>query len=185
MVDMNTRMIKLPLLAGTAATTLLLGACGADPNEAPAPVAPATVAAEPGATATSAVPSLSAPASPSSSPSPAAENTVEDNRAELDVDDQRGDGRSVTVQEARLTSGTGFVAIYNRDNKLLGSAKIGNGPTLTVKLDDRITTTAEYRAVLFADEGDGSFDAKDDRRVVESDDDGPEAIDDDFDYRVS
>jgi hypothetical protein len=185
MVDMNALMIRLPILAGTAATALLLGACGADTNEAPAPVAPATVAAEPSATATSAAPSSSTPASPSSSSSPAAENTVEDNRAELDVDDQRGDGRSVLVQEARLTSGTGFVAIYNRDNKLLGSAKIGSAPAVTVKVDERITTTAEYRAVLFADEGDGSFDAKDDRRVVESDDDGSEAIDDDFDYRVS
>ena len=33
--------------------------------------------------------------------------------------------------------------------------------------------------------GDGSFDAKDDRRVVESDDEGPDPVDDDFNYRVS
>lgn len=197
---MRTSRTTSALLAGTAAAALLLSACGNDAEPAaPAPEAPATSAAVPSAEATSAAPSAdpssaspSAPASPSSSPSASGGPTVDDDRAELDVEDQRGDGRSVDVEEVRLTSGTGFVAVYTREGQLLGSAEVGGGRTLTVELEERIPATGEYRAVLFADEGDGTFDPETDPRVVEGDDDGDDdqdddedAVDDEFDYRLS
>ncbi|GAA1836074.1 hypothetical protein ACFFOM_09000 [Microlunatus capsulatus] len=192
---MRTSRTTSALLAGTAAAALLLSACGDDAEPAaPAPEAPATSAAAPSAETTSAAPSAdpttaspSASASPSSAPSASGGPTVDDDRAELDVEDQSGDGRSVAVEEVRLTSGTGFVAVYTRDGQLLGSAEVGSGRGLTVDLDERIPATGEYRAVLFGDDGDGRFDADADPRVVEPDDDADEAadpVDDDFDYRV-
>lgn len=188
---MRTPRTTSALLAGTAAAALLLSACGSDAPPAPAaaPEAPASSAAAPAPATSSAPPSASSSPSTSSSPTPSAGATVADDRAELDVEDQRGDGRSVDVEEVRLTSGTGFVAVYTRDGQLLGSAEVGGGRTLTVDLDDPIPATGEYRAVLFADDGDGSFDAETDPRVVEGDDDGDDddedAVDDDFDYRLS
>lgn len=194
---MRSRVTSLPLLAGTAASALLLTACGAEPSTPP-PAAPVTSAAPPTSAApTSASPSSAAPSasasassSTSSSAGPASGPTVEDDRAELDVDDQRGDGRSVAVEEVRLTSGTGFVAVYTRDGELLGSAEVGRGRTLTVDLDDRIPASGEFRAVLFGDEGDGRFDPEDDPRVVEGDDDADDAgetdaVDDEFDYTLN
>ena len=111
---------------------------------------------------------------------------MEDDRAELDVEDQRGEGRSVAVEEVRLTSGTGFVAVHTRDGRLLGSAEVGSGRILTVELDERVPTTGDYRAVLFGEDGDGRFDADADPRVVEPDDDADDddPVDDDFDYQL-
>ena len=101
------------------------------------------------------------------------------------MEDQDGDGRSVAIDEVDLPSGNGFVAVYTRDGRLLGSTQVGSGSSsnLTVDLATRIPATGEYRAVLFGDDGDGVFDAESDPRVVEDDDDD-DAVDDDFDYWV-
>jgi len=190
---MRTSRTTSALVAGTAAAALLLSACGSDAQPAPAaaPDAPASSAAVPAPEASSASSSASSSPSASTSPTPTAGDTVADDDAELDVEDQRGDGRSVAVEEVQLTSGSGFVAVYTRDGQLLGSAEVGRGRTLTVELDEPIPATGEYRAVLFADDGDGTFDAETDPRVVEADDDDDDqdddedAVDDEFDYRLS
>lgn len=183
---------ELSLLAGTAATALLLTACGSDETTTPPPAAPATSEAAPSASATSAVPTPPTSASVSPSGSASTGTTLVDDRAELEVEDQRGNGRSVSVEEVRLSSGTGFVAIYRPDGQLLGSAEVtggGKASTLTVELDDPIPATGDdYRAVLFGDDGDGSFDAETDPRVVEGDDDNDDdrdAVEDEFDYTLT
>lgn len=195
----------LPALAGAAALALTLSACGSDePATTPAPAPAATTEAAPSAPATSAAPSASASAdddsSPSSSPSTSAStpsgntSTVPENSAEVDVDDQRGDGTSITLQQVRITEGTGFVAIYTRDNVLLGSAEVtpNDAPT-SIKLSDPVPATGELTAVLFGDDGDGKFDAEKDPRLVEADDDDDnddndaddnDTIEEDFDYTL-
>lgn len=180
MGPMSSLTSRVPLLLGTAATALLLAACGAnevgEPENAGSetPLAPA-ITATPTSSATgmaSVSPSPSGNPSASTSGGPSAGEASSDTDAELEVEDQRGDGRTVTVEEAVTAPGTGFVAVYAGD-QLLGSVPLGN-PPLTVQLDTRVPATGELQAVLFADDGDGQFDAAKDPRLDEED----------FDYSV-
>ena len=175
---MTTLTSRVPLLLGTAATALLLAACGA--NEAGEPENPGSetplsriITATPSPAPTGSA-SSSASASPSSStadPSastsggPSAGEASSDTGAELSVEDQSGDGRTVSVEQATTTIGTGFVAVY-RGDQLLGSLPVGTGP-LTVRLDTPVTSTGELQVVLFGDDGDGAFDGAVDPRLDE------------------
>jgi hypothetical protein len=173
---MSTRASRLPVLLGTVTAALVLGACGA--NEPGLPESAGTESPlSPQVTAT---PSSSAPAgssapstSPSASGGPSAGEAADDPGAELEVADQRGDGRSVNVQQASTTAGSGFVAVYRQD-QLLGSVAVGSG-TLTVRLDSPVPASGELLAVLFGDDGDGTFDGTLDPRFT----------DEDFDYTLS
>lgn len=192
---MNTmRPTKIALITGLAAAALALSACGGD-NPTTEPAAPASSVVAPSATepASSAPASPSASASTESSPSPSVKTTeVPENDVELDVNDQSGSGSQIEIQQV-LLPGDGFVAIYAPTGELLGSAEIGKSQTLTVKLDDKITKTGEYRAVLFADDGNGKFNADKDSQIIEIEndtdddddaDDDADVVDDDFDYTV-
>ncbi|NHC46410.1 hypothetical protein G9H72_14230 [Motilibacter sp. K478] len=46
-----------------------------------------------------------------------------DTQAELEVEDQRGDGRSVRIDEVRTSRGNGHVAVFS-GTTLLGSAQV-------------------------------------------------------------
>ena len=133
---MTTLTSRVPLLLGTAATALLLAACGANEVGEPegagseTPLSP-IVTAQPspsssGSASSSVSPSASTSADPDASTSggPSAGEASSDTGAELEVEDQRGDGRTVTVQRASTTVGTGFVAVYSGD-QLLGSVPVG------------------------------------------------------------
>ena len=177
---MITLTSRVPLLLGTAATALLLVACGA--NEVGTPegagsesqLAPAITATPTSSATGSASPTPGTSANPSASTSggPSAGEASSDTGAELEVEDQRGDGRAVTIEEATTAPGTGFVAIYQGD-QLLGSVPLASGP-LTVQLDTRVPATGELSAVLFGDDGDDKFDAAVDPRLDEEE----------FDYSV-
>ncbi|MET1007528.1 MAG: hypothetical protein ABWX96_18400 [Propionibacteriaceae bacterium] len=188
---MNTQSLRiLSPLVGVAALALTLTACGAD--ETVPPPAPAASSEAP-----SVEPSVSAPETPSSAPSSSAPSsaeptpstsesaagaTVTDERAEIDIDDQSGNGKTIEIQQVRLTSDSGFVAIYTRDNTLLGTVDVKAGTdSPSVKLDKTVPATGELNAVMFGDDGDGDFDPKTDPRVVEDDGD---AVEEDFDYRL-
>lgn len=98
--------------------------------------------------------------------------TVVDAEAELDVDDQSGDGRTVRIREVALSRGDGFVVVLDprdRESPVLGTALVTrtSAPT-SVRLDDPITGSGRYLAVLFADDGDGVFDPARDAVVLEA-----------------
>jgi hypothetical protein len=177
---MTTLTSRVPLLLGTAATALLLAACGANEVGEPEGTGSQTplatpIVATPTSSATgvaSPTPGLTNQPSASTSGGPSAGEASSDAGAELEVEDQRGDGRTVAVQEAKTTSGTGFVAVY-RGDQLLGSVPVGSG-ALTVQLDTPVPATGELEAVLFADDGDGQLDAAKDSRLE----------DEDFDYTL-
>ncbi len=161
---------RVPLLLGTAATALLLVACGANEVGEPEGAGSETPLSRIVTASPSPSGSASASASAGSSPSTGASS---DSEAELEVEDQSGDGSSVSVQGASTSAGTGFVAIY-RGEELLGSVQVGTG-TLTVELDTPVPATAELKAVLFGDDGDGKLGVDQDPRLGDKD----------FDYTVS
>ena len=177
---MTTLTARVPLLLGTAATALLLAACGANEVGEPegagseTPLSPIVTAQPSPSTSGSASPSTSPSANPSASTSggPSAGEASSDTGAELEVEDERGDGRTVTIERASTSGGTGFVAVYSGD-QLLGSVPVGSG-TLTVQLDAPVPATGELQAVLFDDDGDSQFDGAKDPRLD----------DEDFDYSV-
>lgn len=115
---------------------------------------------------------------PSSAPARPAPRTVEDPLAELDVEDQRGDGRSVTVAEAMLSRGAGWVVVRSSSGQILGAAPVRQGTRLLRVVLDRPATSGVLRAELRKDDGDGQFRASTDRVVT---DDG-ERVSETFEY---
>lgn len=170
---MTSLISRVPLLLGTAATALLLAACGA--NEVGEPEGAGSESQlEPAVTATptssatgsaSPTPGLTNQPSASTSGGPSAGEASSNTGGELEVEDQRGDGRTVTIEEASTPTGTGFVAVY-RGDQLLGSVPVSTG-VLTVQLDTRVPATGELQAVLFGDDGDNQLDAAADPRLEE------------------
>lgn len=182
---MSTLNSRLPLFVGTAALALLLPACGANEFGAQGGPGEYTPLSPTSASTPSTSPSASASASPSASTSPspstsATPGTGGRDEADLEVEDQRGDGRTVAVEEASAASGTGFVAVYTRDDQLLGSAAVTGGP-LTVELDERVPATGQLRAVLFGDDGDGTFSPETDPRLSAN----GAPVDEAFDYTLN
>ena len=188
---------RLAIAAGAAALALTLTACGDDdvPTDGDA-LAPVTASTALPSSTPSADDTPSATATPSgtvatSSPSPSASaswtpgatgRTVLDDRSELEIEDQSGDGRGVRVQQVELTRGSGHVAIFGLDGRLLGSAPVTAGSQpVTIPMDTPLTASGELLAVLFADDGDGQFDPEVDPRIIDKD---GEVEDEDFDYRV-
>jgi hypothetical protein len=120
-------------------------------------------------------PSTSRPSSAPARPTP---RTVEDPLAELDVEDQRGDGRSVTIAEAMLSRGAGWVVVRSSSGQILGAAPVRQGTRLLRVVLDRPATSGVLRAELRKDDGDGQFRASTDRVVT---DDG-ERVSETFEY---
>lgn len=108
---------------------------------------------------------------------------VVDVGASLEVEDQRGDGRGVLVEYARMSHGSGYVSVQTADGWVLGSALLTRGTQpVTVPLEPRLAGSRALLAVLHADDGNGIFDPFLDPVVV---DDGGEREDEEFDYVVS
>lgn len=172
---MSSLTSRVPLLLGTAAAALLLGACGANEVGEPegagseTPLSP-IVTAQPSPTTTGSATTTTSPsANPSASTSggPSAGEASSGTGDELEVEDQSGDGRTVTVAAVSTPDGNGFVAVY-RGDQLLGSAPVGTG-TLTVPLETPVPATGEISVVLFSDDGDGTFDGTKDSRLDDED----------------
>lgn len=171
----------------------------ADPSADPSTSSPSASASPstPGATAAPPSPSTTRPPSgpspsseptqpparpstsrPPSAPSRPVPRTVEDPLAELDVEDQRGDGGSVTVAEAVLSRGSGWVVVRSSSGRILGTAPVRQGTRLLRVVLDRPATTGVLRAELRKDDGDGRFRASTDLVVTE---DG-ERVSESFEY---
>ncbi len=183
----------LRVAAAIAAATLLAG-CSRGGEE---------VGAEPavslGAAASGAPTPQAATSTPSASPAgsgaglgddaddviPLGAVTVVDNTAEVDVEDQVGDGRTVEVDEVRAGAGPGFVVVYDAGRVVLGWAAVPRGArAVAVELDTPVRAGQQLVAALFRDDGDGAFEPRADRLVVEEDDDSPdgEPLTENFDY---
>lgn len=163
---------------GTSALLVTgLAACGDDD------VAAQVAALQPVTGPTAGVPDAVPPAPPVSTSPAAPSGTVLDAAAELEVEDQRGDGTGARVEFARLSGGSGHVAVLTRDGRVLGSSPVTAGSQpVTIALEPRVTRSGELVAVLYADDGDGAFDPARDALVV--DEDGEREAED-FDYVLS
>ena len=79
------------------------------------------------------------------------------------------------IEEVQLTRTNGFVAVcLLEDNRLLGSLPIARSideKSVRVSLAEPITVTSRLLVVLYADNGDGTFDGARDRLVSGDDDD--------------
>lgn len=172
-----------------AAAALLLAACGSDDPQASSEAAvtldsETTTTAPASPTATPSTPATAAP-NPDAGVGQsddfvlAGATTLADELADLDVEDQRGDGRSVLVDEARSGQAVTLIGIYDAGQNLLGSDEVRSGSQpVTVELDRPITSSQELFAVLHADSnGNGKLDADDAVLVEEG-----EQVTEDFDY---
>jgi hypothetical protein len=172
------------LLAGCASGTQELG------SEPAVSLAPAASGAPVPQEASSAPPAPPAGAGASQDDDaddviPVGAATVLDTTAEVEVEDQAGDGRSVEVEQVRPGAEPGFVVVYDAGRVVLGSAYLSTGVrALAMELDTPVRAGQQLVAALFRDDGDGTFDPRTDRLVVEEDDDDPdgEPVTEDFDY---
>ncbi|WP_377640258.1 hypothetical protein [Oryzobacter terrae] len=181
-------MRTTPLAAAVAATAALaLGACGT----APAPEAPAgPIVLRSSATSGTPTPSAT-PTTPATGGAAPVVPDVRDADAEVGVQDQAGDGRSVLVEEVVLGSGPGHAVVVDRSTRaVLGSAPVraGTSRDVAVALSTPVPRSGEYLVMLYADDGDGTFEETRDGLVVEADDDGGGddggSVDEDFRYTL-
>jgi len=212
---MQAKRARVATLSLLSCAVLLLGGCGSDgnptivepgvvtprvsptqsqtPNNTASPTPGNTASPKPGNTASPKPDNSPAGCGPGpghQSPGGAAvvPRTFRDDQAELDADSQTGDGRTVDVEEVRL-SRAGFVAVCSDDddNRLLGLLPIASSTqeqAVRVSLDKRLTTTTKLLVMLFADNRDGHFDWATDPRVSGDDDDPTDIEVDHFTYRV-
>lgn len=168
-----------------AAVALLLAACGSDDPQA---------STEPAVTLDSTTtPTAAAPATPGATTNPNPDvgggqsddfvlvgaPTLVDELADLDVEDQRGDGRSVLVDEARSGQSVTLIGIYDAGQNVLGFGEVHSGSQpVTIELTRPVTSSQELFAVLHADSnGNGKLDSDDAVLVEEG-----EQVTEDFDY---
>ena len=180
---MRTTRRPAATVATAAVAALALGACGTTPAPDPAD---GPIVLRGSETSGSPTP----PSSPTTTATGGAAPVVPDVRdddAEVEVQDQGGDGRTVTVEEAVLGSGPGHVVVVDPATRtVLGSASLraGTSRAVTVTLTTSVPRTGEYLALLYADDGDGAFDDTRDGLVVDADDDGGGSVDEDFRYTL-
>jgi len=167
----------------TAADDTDLGAGAVSVASTSTPSAPASTSAPAASSAPSGSPSTTSPSGFAQRAGILPERHT-DTDAEIDVDDQSGDGRTVRLEEARLSGGNGHVVILTRDGKVLGSAPITrNTSPVSVRLTTPVPATGQLEAVLFTDDGDATFDITKDRAINDGDDDRDDDDDDRDDDR--
>lgn len=165
------------------ALPLLLAGCASSPA---APELQFDAIALGDAPVATAQPSSSAqPEQASESPASSESNESEyaqDRYAEIDIDDQSGDGTMVQIDEISISGSNSFLVIYNNQGLVLSSALVTpQSQPVTVKLQVPITNSQELEAVLYLDDGDGVFDLRKDRPILDYE---GELVHEDFDYRV-
>lgn len=150
--------------------------------ESPSPSPSRTASQTPSPTSPTKSPALDPDAacgavSPGSNNGPkTAPRRIRDDDAEIDAEDQRGNGRTVRVEDVQLSQSDGFVAVCLLDqHRLLGSIRIprsNDDRAVRITLDERITRTATLLLVLYADNGDGRLDGATDHFVYDEDYEG-------------
>ena len=132
---------------------------------------------------TSTVPTTEADASAEPSMAEGTNGQVID-ESELEIEDQSGDGSRIQIDEIETNLASGLIVIFSQSGEVLGSAKASYSVTpVTIELSTPVTSDSELIAKLYADNGNGVFDYGD-LQVFESDDDGLEAVEEDFEYEV-
>lgn len=91
------------------------------------------------------------------------------------VDDQAAGSAEVLVGFAVIKD-AGFVVVHADDDgvpgEIIGASALlpaGGGEHVTVSLDETLVDGEIYYAVLYRDDGDGTFDAAEDRQVTDKD----------------
>lgn len=104
--------------------------------------------------------------------------------SELEIDDQVGDGSSVQIAEIETNLASGLIVIFSSSGEVLGSAKASYSVRpVTIELSTPVTSDSELIAKFYADNGNGVFDSAD-LEVFQRDDDGLDAVEEDFEYEV-
>ena len=104
--------------------------------------------------------------------------------SDLEIDDQVGDGSSVQIAEIETNLASGLIVIFSPSGEVLGFAQASYSVRpVTIELSTPVTSDSELIAKFYADNGNGVFDSAD-LEVFERDDDGLEAVEEDFEYEV-
>ena len=107
---------------------------------------------------------------------------VVDASAEIEIEDQRGDGRSVEIEEIRVGREGTFLVIYDGTGLVIASALVSpQSQPVNVELDVILESSQELQAALYLDDGDGEFSIASDLPLV---DDEGEIVHEDFDYEL-
>jgi len=107
---------------------------------------------------------------------------VMDASAEIEIEDQRGDGRSVEIEEIRVGREGTFLVIYDGTGLVLATALVSpQSQPVNVELDVILERSQELQAALYLDDGDGEFSIASDSPLV---DDEGEIVHEDFDYEL-
>ena len=107
---------------------------------------------------------------------------VVDASAEIEIEDQRGDGRSVEIEEIRVGREGTFLVIYDGTGLVIASALVSpQSQPVNVELDVILERSQELQAALYLDNGDGEFSIASDLPLV---DDEGEIVHEDFDYEL-
>lgn len=114
---------------------------------------------------------------------PAPSGTAVDPVADVEVEDQSGDGTEVIVSAIAMSRGNGILVIRDAAGQVLGVADVSPATQpVTIRLDRPVTTSQELVATLYADDGDGRLERKQDQPLL---DDEGEAVSEEFDYVVT
>ena len=119
---------------------------------------------------------------PISTPTNQEVSFVVDASAEIEIEDQRGDGRSVEIEEIRVGRDGTFLVIYDRTGLVLTSTPVSpQSQPVNVELEVLVESSQELEAALYLDNGDGEFSLVTDSPLV---DDEGEIIHEDFYYEL-
>jgi hypothetical protein len=110
-----------------------------------------------------------------------------DEDAELDAESQRGDGRSVAVDEVQSSRADGLVVVCAQDTGLLlGWKRVPRSDferSERIQLQEPLSGTKQLVVALLADDGDGTLDWATDRLVTDDDDDVNDLVVERLTYR--
>lgn len=165
---MSPRLIRSgALLCIVLSGTLLLSSC-----------APASVQSSNLSAIQLASPTASSPSNLTEETEAKAE--VSDSFAELEIEDQSGSGLFIEVEEVRLSLGTSFLVVSDKDGSILGYAiATPDSQPVSVPLATRLSSSQKLIAQLFLDNGDGEFSIETDAKLI---DDEGDLVEEDFDY---
>lgn len=108
---------------------------------------------------------------------------VSDDYAELEIEDQSGSGLEVSVEEASVSLGYGFLVVMNKAGEVLGYSVVSpDSQPVAVSLKNPLSSSQELIGELFFDNGDGVFSPGLDNPILNEE---GESVREDFYYSLS
>ena len=108
---------------------------------------------------------------------------VSDDYAELEIEDQSGSGLEVSVEEASVSLGYGFLVVMNKAGEVLGYSVVSpDSQPVAVSLKNPLSSSQELIGELFFDNGDGVFSPDLDNPILNEE---GESVREDFYYTLS